>query len=134
MDLKKSYDESEGTRVPISQFLGCNPDDQSCARKASAASPITWVSGGDGSMLIFNSTSEVIPLDQAQDMDDALGAAGVGHRLVAIPGSAHATAYQCVHVTIGGVTKPVIDATVGRLGLVLFGHPITPTGTFCAGV
>ncbi|MGP0029543.1 MAG: alpha/beta hydrolase [Acidimicrobiales bacterium] len=98
MDLAALVNGSQpGTyeyQQPITYVGGCTPSQ--CPSTYDAASPVDHVSPGTAPMLLANSTDEVIPLSQAQEMDNALIAAGVPQELDAVPGTQHATAYQSV--------------------------------------
>jgi acetyl esterase len=99
----------------VSDFLGCTPADPGCAATEAAASPITYVDKSDAPMLLANSEAELVPVDQATRMADALTAAGVQHQLIVLPGIRHAGAYQ----------PDVWDATVAFLDRYL-GQPVAP--------
>jgi acetyl esterase len=61
---------------------------------AAALSPATFVSSGDAPIFLSNSTHELVPLQQATAMAAKLSRAGVTHRLLIVPGSLHAVAYE----------------------------------------
>jgi len=72
------------------QFLGCAA--QACPELAADASPIAHVDPSDSPMLLVNAADDPItPAIQATTMGEALGAAGIDHEVVVVPGSAHAT-------------------------------------------
>jgi hypothetical protein len=132
MDLGITYREGGGDApTDVEQLLGCIPG--SCPNDEDvAASPISHVSTGDGSLLFFNSDHEVIPVDGAYAMNDALQAAQVPHSLVVIQNSTqHANAYLCNVETVLNQQTPVIDGIVRWFGKFLLGTQITPTGTYC---
>ena len=133
MDLGITYREGGGdAATDVAQFLGCIPGH--CPNDEDVdASPISHVSTGDGSLLFFNSDNEVIPIDGAYAMNDALQAAQVPHSLVVIQNSTlHADAYLCKSETVLNQQSPVIDGIVRWFGKYLLGTQITPTGTYCS--
>ena len=72
------------------QYLGCAP----CPRRARAASPPRRVNRGDPAMMIVNSSREFVPASQARLMARRLGAAGIAHRLLIVPGRLHSPSYS----------------------------------------
>jgi acetyl esterase/lipase len=133
MDLGITYREGGGgAATDVTQLLGCVPG--SCPNDEDVdASPISHVSSDDGSLLFFNSDNEVIPVDGAYAMNDALQAASVPHSLVVIQNSTlHATAYLCEFETVLGQRSRVIDGIVRWFGKYLSGTQVTPTGTYCS--
>jgi acetyl esterase/lipase len=77
----------------IKAFLDCQ-DATSCGSKLTEASPITYVDPSDPPLFFSNGTDELVPLPQANEMDQALSAAGVQHKLVVVPGRLHAQHYK----------------------------------------
>jgi len=77
----------------IEAFLDCQ-DATSCGSKLTEASPITYLDPSDPPLFFSNGTNELVPLPQAQEMDQALTAAGVQHKLVVVPGRLHAQHYK----------------------------------------
>lgn len=73
-------------------YLGCDPED--CVDRAAAASPHTHVDPSDPPALVVTSATEIVPRSEAERMADELRAAEVDHRLVVLPGNAHASAYR----------------------------------------
>lgn len=133
MDLGITYREGGGdAATDVRQLLGCIPGN--CPNHEDVeASPISHVSTGDGSLLFFNSDNEVIPVDGAYAMNDALQAAQVPHSLVVIQNSTlHADAYLCKFETVLNQQSPVIDGILRWFGKYLSGTQITPTGTYCS--
>jgi acetyl esterase/lipase len=132
MDLGLTYREGGGdAATDVKQFLGCIPGNCQNGEDVNA-SPISHVSAGDGSLLFFNSDNEVIPVDGAYAMNDALQAAQVPHSLVVIQNSTqHANAYLCNVETVLNQRSRVIDGIVRWFGRYLSGTQITPTGTYC---
>lgn len=61
-----------------------------------ATSPIANVDPSDPSMLLVNSTNEIVPVNQMTAMASRLGANGVPVSTMAIAGSAHASGYWAV--------------------------------------
>jgi len=132
MDLGITYREGGGDApTDVQQLLGCVPGN--CPHHEDVdASPISHVSTGDGPLLFFNSDHEVIPVDGAYAMNDALQAAGVPHSLVVIQNSTqHANAYLCNVETVLNQQSRVIDGIVRWFGKYLLGTQLTPTGTYC---
>lgn len=77
-------------------FLGCNPiTDKSaaCQDRANAASAALHVSSTTPPMTLWNSSSELVPISQWQDMRQALNKAGIANKAIALKGKAHATQY-----------------------------------------
>lgn len=75
----------------VEWFVGCAPS--SCASAYAAASPVGQAGKGTAPLWFANSTEELVPLPPAQQLDRELTAAGVDHRLVTLPGMAHAHGY-----------------------------------------
>lgn len=132
MDLKMTYSRgNKAAKHSINEFLGCQPKE--CPDTYAQASPVTHVSAGDGSMLLFNGQREHIPVAVAREMNQALADAGVPHTLVVLKHSSeHARQYECTMARLDGQRQPVIDDTIRWLGDRL-SQPTTPTGTFCLG-
>ena len=82
-----------GARGAVPEFLACDLFDDPCAAKAVEASPITYVDTSDAPLLLVNSDHELVPLSQAERMNDALAKAGVEHDLIVLPGFRHASAF-----------------------------------------
>lgn len=113
----------------LTELLGCQPKE--CPQTYVDASPVSHVSHGDGSLLLFHSSDERIPVAVAYEMARDATAAGVPHRLVIFKHSTkHARQYECDDADLDGVTLPVIDNSMRWLGDRLR-QPTTPTGTFC---
>ena len=64
-----------------------------CPATYVAASPVTYVDASDPPFAIFNSTNELVPLPQAQELANDLTADGVFNVLTVYPGTLHAAAY-----------------------------------------
>jgi acetyl esterase/lipase len=75
----------------VDWFLGCPPS--SCSSAYAEASPMGQVTEGTAPLWYANSTEELVPLPPANQLDQELTAAGVDHRLVVVPGMAHAHGY-----------------------------------------
>jgi acetyl esterase len=71
----------------ILAYLGCSRVVECPA--AEDASPRYAVTADDSPMILFNSTDEIVPVEQAEAMADALAEAGVIHELVVSDGSKH---------------------------------------------
>lgn len=70
--------------------LGPKPSRDDIAALAEKMSPISLVSSAYPPVLIVHGDNDkIVPLQQAQSMDAALGKAGVDHKLVVIPGGGH---------------------------------------------
>jgi acetyl esterase/lipase len=65
-----------------------------CPATFVAASPVTYIDSSDPPMEIFNSTNELVPLSQANELANGLTTAGVYNQLIVYPGSLHASAYS----------------------------------------
>ena len=74
------------------EFLGC-PTGHCSNKLIREASPTSHVSASAPPFLIFNSSHEFIPKNQATDMGRRLRHAGVGEQVVIVPGTRHATEY-----------------------------------------
>jgi acetyl esterase/lipase len=73
---------------PVAQLLGGSPDD--FAKKAKAASPVTYVSPDDPPFLIVHGTEDnTVPLRQAEVLHETLQKAGVEVVFVKIEGGGH---------------------------------------------
>ncbi|WP_246150358.1 alpha/beta hydrolase [Agromyces intestinalis] len=70
-------------------YLNCTPTTPDACPQAAAASPITAIDATDPPFLLVNSTAEIVPIEQARAMRDALTAAGVPVQLVEVPGARH---------------------------------------------
>lgn len=73
-------------------YLGCAPT--TCPSKAKTASPSTHVDPTDPPALVVTSDAELVPASESERMAEQLGVAEVDHRLVVLPGTAHASAYR----------------------------------------
>jgi acetyl esterase/lipase len=70
------------------RYLGCSPT-VACTT-APAASAALHVAANDPPMLIVGSTHELVPVAQPERFAAALAQAGARHRLILVPGTAHA--------------------------------------------
>ena len=61
-----------------------------------ANSPVDHVDPTDPEMLLFNSTDEMVPIDQMQEMQTELGSNGVPVQAVAVDGSLHGLFYNAI--------------------------------------
>lgn len=75
----------------VSPYLGCRPE--ACPERADLASPDHHVDPSDPPVFLVNSTNELVPVVQADEMVAALRRAGVPHRLLLLRGSRHAGRY-----------------------------------------
>jgi acetyl esterase len=96
---------------------GCSPS--ACPSTYSAASPTDHISSSTAPWLVANSTDEIIPLNQAQEADKALIAAGVPEELNVVPGMLHATEYESTEIA----------PTMAFLSKYVDGAPATTTTT-----
>ena len=139
MELRTGFSEAQPKQQgTVRRFLGCVPNEDGSAdpdfcqnNEDLAASPARHVTADDGPVLFFNSPNEIVPLDSALLMDQALADAGVPHLFVETTGAKHSVVYQCDVETVLGVSAPVIDGTVRWLSRALTGQATRPTGTFC---
>ena len=84
MDLPPLLDSPDADVVDaVRTLLDCSPP-ASCGAKARVASPISHVDPSDGAVYLANSTDEIIPVEQAQDMAIALERSNVPHQLVLV--------------------------------------------------
>jgi len=72
----------------VTAYLGCEP--RKCRSRVADASPLAHVDGSDPPMLLVNSRRELVPVDQAREMNAALDFAGVDHKLMLFGGARHA--------------------------------------------
>jgi acetyl esterase/lipase len=79
------------TRRLVEDYLGCSLI--TCPARYRHASPTGQVDPSDPPMLIVNSSHEIVPLSQAQEMARALAAARVEYSLLVITGRRHAANY-----------------------------------------
>jgi acetyl esterase len=75
----------------VTEFLGCDPS--SCEQTYRAASPVDQVGGRTPPTFIANSTDEIVPLAQAEDLAAAMQRADVDHHLRIVEGGDHAYEY-----------------------------------------
>ena len=89
MDLRPLLHSSDGELVSVVEtFLGCSaPADVRPTGRL--ASPITHVDPTDGAVYLANSTDEIIPASQAQQMAATLEHFDVPHELSLMPPEAH---------------------------------------------
>lgn len=78
----------------VNNYLGCaDMSSPSCAAKAAAASPALHTTPGDPPVFLVNSTDELVPASQMNELADNLRAHGDTARTLLLPGDRHATAY-----------------------------------------
>jgi len=88
MDLPGLLTGRQDVVSAVETFLGCSaPAD--CADAAREASPITHVDPSDGAVYLANSTDEIIPESQAEEMAAALERSGVAHELTLLAPGPH---------------------------------------------
>lgn len=107
--------------LTVQHYVGCAPG--SCPKLYKEGSPVSAVDHSDAPMLIANSQSELIPLGQAKEMAKKLKRAHVAHRLIVLPGSRHAEAYE------GAVWKAslkFLERYLGRLPIRDYSPPAHP--------
>lgn len=78
----------------VAAYIGCTVTQ--CPAQYRAASPVFHVTASTPPMQVVASVEDLVPLSQAQEMADQLTRAGVQAQLIAVPGDAHADAYQDV--------------------------------------
>lgn len=72
----------------VERFIGGSRDER--AEAIRQASPVTYVDASDAPVLIFHGTrDEIVPVDQATKMSDALARAGVPGRVELLIGAGH---------------------------------------------
>jgi len=76
----------------VESYLGCPPT--RCPRRYTSASPVNHVDRSDPPILLANSSREIVPLPQAEQMAHQLANAHVPHELIVVPGSRHAADYE----------------------------------------
>jgi acetyl esterase len=76
----------------VHDFVGCAAE--ACPDTYAEASPVTHVDKTDAPILLVNSTNELVPQSQADDMKAALDTAGVANQAIILPGRAHSRAYS----------------------------------------
>lgn len=82
--------EHEYLIAHLGAYVGCDdPGAASCAVRARQASALPRASAGDPPAVLLHSTDELIPLEDAEAMHDALDAAGVRVHLETFEGAAH---------------------------------------------
>jgi hypothetical protein len=74
----------------VTNFLGCTPDQ--CPDRYDDASPVAQAATMPPTY-IANGTTEIVPLQQAHALDDALAARHITTELREVPGSRHAFGY-----------------------------------------
>ncbi len=74
-------------------FLGCNPQLSSCYSQAQEASAALNVTSTTPPMVLWNSSSELVPLAQMQDMANSLATAGIKFAATEFGGDLHSNAY-----------------------------------------
>jgi acetyl esterase len=92
-ELRQLADQQRGgAGEAVRNYVGCAPQD--CADRWSEASPLEQVTPASAPIYLANSTDELIPLSQAEEMARALQQAGVPHVLRVLQGHEHAKAYE----------------------------------------
>jgi len=76
-----------GAAIFSALLLSCPPAE--CPQRWADASPISQVDPSDAPVLLANSDAELVPVEQAEAMAARLKTAGVGNRLVVVPGNRH---------------------------------------------
>ncbi len=83
----------DGSGIVVApNYVGCTLAD--CPQQWEDASPRPSVSAATAPLYLANSDNEVIPLEQATGMADALQAAGVPHQIHILPGVRHSVQYR----------------------------------------
>ncbi|MFN8038196.1 MAG: alpha/beta hydrolase [Acidimicrobiales bacterium] len=78
----------------VAAYIGCTVTQ--CPAQYRAASPVFHVTSSTPPMQLVSSVEDLVPITQAQEMADQLTRAGVSAQMLAVPGDAHADAYQDV--------------------------------------
>jgi acetyl esterase/lipase len=85
--------ESPAAAPAIEQFLGGKP--AQVPRSYADASPVTHVTAGSPPMLILQGTADtLVTPDQPRSLSTALTDAGVGNRVITVPGAPHGFEFQ----------------------------------------
>jgi acetyl esterase/lipase len=107
----------------LDSFIGCSL--AACPERWREASPVTHVDRSDAPLLLANSTDELVPLTQAEEMARALRRHGVPAELIEVPGTAHVV-YGFVDVGGKTVTQRTLDFARRWLGSATASSP-SPT-------
>lgn len=87
-DLAALYAQSPQAGKAVAQFLGGPPS--AVPARYAGASPASQVSPSDPPFFLVHGGSDtLVPIGQSREMDYALAAAGVPHRLVVLPRAGH---------------------------------------------
>jgi acetyl esterase/lipase len=87
-DLSSLFASRKKTANSLSLMLGGGPDEY--PERYQEASPIHHVSADSAPMLLIHGTDDrLVPLDQSRTMAEALGRAGVPHRLIVVEHARH---------------------------------------------
>jgi acetyl esterase/lipase len=93
-DMAELYrDGPQNAKSAVEAFTDCHGGAEACADILREISPVTYVDPTDPPLFYSNGTTELVPLPQATEMDQALTSAGVDHQFVEVPGSLHAQHY-----------------------------------------
>jgi acetyl esterase/lipase len=107
-DLEVMYGESPRGAGPIAQFLGGPPE--RVPGRYLAASSIRHASADDPPMLLIQGQDDpTVPPDQALRLAEALGYAGVPHRVILLPGAAHGFGFRAAGRDLEGEILAFLD-------------------------
>ncbi len=87
-DLDRLYGSSDGIDACLRQYMGGTPAEY--PDRYRAVSPLTYVSAATPpTITVFGQRDRIIPVEQAELLAGALGAAGVAHETCIVPGEDH---------------------------------------------
>lgn len=93
---------------PLSDYLGCRPG--TCPTQAAAASPVDQVNPAGAALMVWNSTDELVPLAQADELTAAATAVGEPVSEQVVTGTGHGTDYA------DQALAPSLDFLASQLG------------------
>jgi len=105
--VSTNYQKAAATADPAI-YLGCLAI--ICPSTYTAASPALSATPGAPPVYLANSTNELVPMAQQEEMVATLARLGVAHQAVAVPGTGHATAYAAAQTA---PTLAWLDKTLG---------------------
>ena len=119
-------------RMNVMREAGCEPGSQpttpECSQALREASPMGYLSRGDAPFFFVHSVNEIIPVSQAERMDEALTSRRIEHTYIELEGARHARGYESARV-------PKTDRTVLQATLDFFdqsfdvvNEPAAPSG------
>jgi len=114
-----------------------------CPGRYTEASPALSATPGAPPMYLANSTTELVPLAQQEEMAATLVRLGVPHQTAVVPGTGHATAYAdqqtaptlaWLHQTLHFTTPPPPPPSAPASDAQLVANPATPGGGGAGGL